>query len=45
MHVSVEVHAEAEMSDTPAEPPQADDVTPKETVEPPTSVADQTSED
>ena len=41
----VEIHAEAEMSDASAEPPPADDVFLKETVETPTSSADQPSED
>ena len=45
MHVSVEVHADAEMPSVPAEPHRTDDVIPKETVEPFTSVADQMSED
>ena len=45
IHISAEVHAEAEMSDASAEPPQADDVTLKETVETSTSVVDQPSED
>ena len=45
IRVSAEVHAEAEMSDASAEPPQADDVILKETVEIPTSSADQPSED
>ena len=44
IHVSAEVHAEAEMSDVSAEPPQADDVTLKETVET-SSSANQPSED
>ena len=43
--VSAEVHAEAEMSDVSAEPPQADDVILKETMENPTSSVDQPSED
>ena len=45
IRVSAEIHAEAEMSDVSAEPPPADDVFPKETVETPTSSADQPSED
>ena len=43
--MSAEIHAEAEMSDASAEPPQADDVVLKETVETPTSSANQPSED
>ena len=45
IRVSAEIHAEAEMSDASAEPPQADDVILKETVETPTSSANQPSED
>ena len=43
--VSAEVHAEAEMSDVSAEPPQADDVILQETMENPTSSVDQPTED
>ena len=43
--MSAEIHAEAEMSDVSAEPPPADDVFLKETVETPTSSADQPPED
>ena len=45
IHMSAEIHAKAEMSDVSAEPPQADDVILKETVETPTSSANQPSED
>ena len=45
IRVSAEVHAKAEMSDASAEPPQAEDVFLKETVETPTSSADQPSKD